>query len=179
MGLSWKLFCEIWISHTSRAHKVTSHAATEDQVMSESRRLELEYAIIEDATVFVEDHGIKTFYLMLAYEPPNGASHQGAGGYILDRFNKKLGRRVINKRAMEIVPFIAKMFDVKDWKKLKGQGCYALHSHGGVQAIRNWDKWLDFGAFFDARCERKLVDLYTMLQRYPDIHFDGCSFGHR
>lgn len=135
-------------------------------------RCELEYAEIKDARIFTEDHGIKTFYLTLAYEPPDGCCHQGAGGYSLDRFVPRLGKRVMVKERMEIVKHVADFFDVKDWKQLKGKGCYAVHTNGIVYAIGNMMGWLDFRAFFDERKERKLVPFSEIVRRYV-IEFDG------
>ena len=138
----------------------------------DQERLHLEFATITRGRVFTEDHGIKTFFLDLSYE--GGGSCQGAGGYALDGFNKSIGKRVMNKQAMEIVPFINRMFSVKDWKYLAGKWVYVIHNSRCVKAIGRYSsEWLDFPEFFGDG-KRDLMYFDEVVRRYPHIDFQGC-----
>lgn len=93
--------------------------------------IETKNAIIEDASIFIEDHGILTAYLYLDY----GGSGQGFGGHALHlpkdythfTESKNFAGHFI-RRSLEIA-------DVEKWAQLKGKAIRVKADHGKVHAI--------------------------------------------
>ena len=86
-------------------------------------------AIITDARIFIEDHGILTFFIDLDY----GGQMQDFGGYDV---RTNLGVWVQD---------ILNAFEVDDWNKLKGKPCRArLDDSRLIRSIGNLikEKWV-------------------------------------
>ena len=108
-------------------------------------------ALITHTMLGVEDHGILTFWLTLDY----GGSGQGAGGWVLDEYDKGLGRRVGTTLAADVVLALLKTLRVGKWEDLPGTHVRVRRTNTKVEAIGHImrDDWLDFEAFFAERRE--------------------------
>ncbi len=95
---------------------------------------------ITDFDIMVEDHGIMTFSLGVDLEGGNG---WGLGGYALDGYDEKLGRRVGSAFGCDVILRLMQIFKLKNLNDIKGKMCYVLSDNGntagstagGLQAI--------------------------------------------
>jgi hypothetical protein len=78
---------------------------------------------IKDFDVFIEDHGILTWYITFDF----GGSCQGFGGFGLDAWDEKKKRRVGTAEGMDLYLKILKFFAVDRASQVKGRICYALY----------------------------------------------------
>lgn len=78
---------------------------------------------IKDFDVFIEDHGMLTWYITFDF----GGSGQGFGGYCLDDWNAKKDRRVGTASGMDLYLKFLKFFAVTRASEIKGKVCYALY----------------------------------------------------
>lgn len=113
-------------------------------------------AKITKATLFIEDHGILTFYVFLEWL----GGGQGLGGYALDQYDRDQKKRSIGhgpgliamRRIMETVGVTA-------WDKLDGQLCRVQHDGWGssrapiIGHILD-DKWFDLKKFMEANQDK-------------------------
>jgi hypothetical protein len=88
-------------------------------------------AKIDETMLGWEDHGIFTCVVGLDY----GGSHQGAGMYMLDTFDKKADRRVGTAEGTEFLMRFLRACGVDRWERLKGRTVYAVATHTKVLAI--------------------------------------------
>ena len=107
--------------------------------------IELKNAEITGTHLGYEDHGIFTFMLNLKY----GGSGQGAGGWALDSYDKKLDKRIGTKLGMDLIIEILKVLEVEKWEDLPGQFIRVKADYTKVHAIGHLlkDKWFDFQKF--------------------------------
>lgn len=111
------------------------------------REPEVENAQIESTMLGIEDHGILTFWLYLAY----GGAGQGCGGYGVSH-GDDLAYCV--KQILDVV-------GVSQWEQLSGKYVRVLHDNSKVYAIGNViaDKWFriadEMKARFEARQEQE------------------------
>lgn len=108
--------------------------------------METRNAKIESTFLGVDDHGIMTFWLNLDY----GGSGQGAGGWCLDEYKKKIDKRGGGARSMELIMRILSTVGVDTWEELPGKYIKAKCDMGKVYGICSalGDKWLMFDDFF-------------------------------
>lgn len=92
----------------------------------------IENAIIKDARVFVEDHGILTSFVDVSY---GGGSGQGFGGYDL---------RSDNRLAMWHLELF-KVFGATDLRDLGGRPCRVEVEGGLIRRIGHYieNRWFD------------------------------------
>jgi hypothetical protein len=93
----------------------------------EKRYMNEKNALIDDAVIEIEDHGILTAWLYLDY----GNSAQGFGGFALDSSNKEFN---INAAA-KFIRRCLEIGGVRDWKDLKGKTIRVKADNGGIEAI--------------------------------------------
>lgn len=98
--------------------------------------IETDNATIEGVDLFIEDHGVLTFYISLDY---GNSSHQGFGGYYLATEDKS------SAFAGRILFDILHTLEVDHWDDLKGKVVRAKHEHSKVHAIGHptKNKWVD------------------------------------
>jgi len=77
---------------------------------------------VERAELFVEDHGILTFYLHLTF----GGSGQGFGGVALDTWDDAKKRRVGTAGGCDLVLRLLDLFKVDRLERCVGRAVYAL-----------------------------------------------------
>lgn len=108
--------------------------------------IETKNAKIESTMLGWEDHGIFTFSLYLDY----GGSGQGAGGYALDRYEKKIDKRVGWSGGIAVLMRILKVVGVEKWEDLPGQVVRVRAGWERVHAVGNYlrEDWLDFEGYF-------------------------------
>lgn len=99
--------------------------------------VEIKNAIISDAKIFVEDHGLLSAFVYLDY----GCVGQGFGGYSLYNPNHISAKNYCGHfiwRTMEVV-------GVSSWNELKGKTVRVKASHERVHAIGHIikDDWFD------------------------------------
>lgn len=80
---------------------------------------------VESADVFIEDHGILTFYIILDF----GGSGQGFGGYCLDNYSKEKKRRIGSAAGGDLYLQILNFFAVDRWSDIVGRTVYALRNN--------------------------------------------------
>lgn len=87
-------------------------------------------AKITGARIFIEDHGMLTFYIDVRYD---GCSYQGFGGY--DLRGPKTGK---------LIEKILTTLEVDDWSKLKGQAVRVRIENGLIRAMGHFleNKWI-------------------------------------
>lgn len=91
-----------------------------------------ELARVERAEMYIEEHGILTFFLDLDKE---SGMQQGFGGYSLDGYDEKLKRRIGTDAGMDFVLQMLQIFHVDRLEKIKGKMCYALYDSGSSRII--------------------------------------------
>ena len=92
--------------------------------------MKCENALIKDADVFIEDHGILTATLLLDF----GNSQQGFGGYALD-----------NANCAVFIRHVLTTVGVERWSDLDGESIRVRSENGRIIAIGHFilDKWFD------------------------------------
>lgn len=105
---------------------------------------QIENALIESTFLGLEDHGIWTVMLHLAFD----GSGQGFGGYSLDAPVKENGEfkgRVGTAFGMDFIMEVCRVVGVEKWEDLKGKHIRADHDWGCVHRIGHIRKnlWLD------------------------------------
>jgi hypothetical protein len=78
---------------------------------------------IKSAELFIEDHGILTFFLHFDF----GGSGQGFGGYTLDAWDKNKDRRIGTVFGMDLILKLLQTFDVDRLEQIVGRTCFALY----------------------------------------------------
>ena len=109
--------------------------------------MDIKNAKITGTMLGTEDHGVMSFWLYLDY---GDSGAQGAGGYVLDSYDRTLDKRVASKWCGEAVAEVLRVVGVESWEKLKGQHIRVKADYNKVHAIGNLlkDKWMDFDSFF-------------------------------
>lgn len=108
---------------------------------------EIKNAIIENATITADDHGLLSAWLTLDY----GGSGQGFGGYAL-YLPKSFTHHKIESVAGHFIWRVMEVAGVVRWEELKGKTIRVKASHGGVDAIGHIvnEDWFDPKADFAA-----------------------------
>lgn len=95
-----------------------------------------------------EDHGILTFYLFVEFE--SGVC--GYGGYALDGYVARAGKRIGAAAGMQAIVEILDCVGVAKWEDLTGTFIRCEHQGWGGKIIRIGnlikDKWFSLEAFF-------------------------------
>ena len=95
-----------------------------------------------------EDHGILTFYLFIEFD--SGVCSYG--GYALDSYNAKAGKRIGAAEGMQAIVEILDCVGVTKWEDLTGAFIRCEHQGWGGKIIRIGNlikhKWFSLVAFF-------------------------------
>lgn len=95
-----------------------------------------------------EEHGILTFYLFIEFD--SGVCSYG--GYKLDSYDKKAGKRIGAAAGMQAIAEILDCVGVTKWEDLTGAFIRCEHQGWGGKIIRIGnlikDKWFSLEAFF-------------------------------
>lgn len=95
-----------------------------------------------------EDHGIMTLYLLIEFEK----STYAYGGYALDTYDEKEGKRIGATSGIQAIAEILNCVGVTKWEDLTGSFVRCEHQEKGGKIIRIGnlieDKWFSFEAFF-------------------------------
>ena len=104
--------------------------------------MEIRNAVIDDTMLGYEDHGILSAWLMTK----SGSISQGFGGYALDDWNEKKGKRVADVHCGWFIARVLEVVGVSSWEKLKGKYIRVKADYSGIYEIGNAieDKWFDF-----------------------------------
>jgi len=105
---------------------------------------QIENGLIESTMLGMEDHGIFTCYLHLAFD----GTGQGFGGYGLDAPVKENGEfkgRVGSAYGMDFIMEVCRVVGVEKWEDLKGKHIRADHDWGTIYRIGHIRKnlWFD------------------------------------
>lgn len=102
---------------------------------------EIKNALIESTSLGIEDHGIMTFWLHLAY--PSGG--QGFGGFALDIWHEQDRRRVGTAFGLEAIMQTLRVVGVEKWEELPGKYIRVDADSSQIHRIGNImeDDWLD------------------------------------
>jgi hypothetical protein len=92
--------------------------------------MEIKNAVIEKATITVDDHGLLSAWLTLDY----GGMGQGFGGYAL-YLPSGCKHHELKSVAGHFIWRVMEIAGVIDWDKLKGKTIRVRAEHGGVDAI--------------------------------------------
>lgn len=92
-----------------------------------------EAAIIKDFDIFIEDHGLLTFFITVDYDD---YGTQGIGGYCLDTVESdadgKFVRRIGHRAGSDIILAVCRAFNVTNpFTQLKGKPCFVLKERAG------------------------------------------------
>jgi len=103
-------------------------------------------ARITSTTLGYEDHGIMTWFLDLDY----GGSGQGAGGYVLNGYDKENNKKTPSIWCGKTIMAILDVLGVDKWEALPGTYIRVKYDYDKVHAIGHLlkDQWLDFDIFF-------------------------------
>ena len=107
-------------------------------------KLHEEIGRVTGARMFIEDHGILTFFVDLEF----GAGGQGFGGYCLDSYDESKKRRVGTAAGIDLILRLMNFFMVDELGKAKGCVVVALREepYGQVVGLRRMP--FDGGASF-------------------------------
>jgi hypothetical protein len=88
---------------------------------------------IDGARIFIEDHGIMTFYLFFDF----GGTVQGFGGFCLCEWSEKDNRRIGTAAGMDLMMQLMDFFEVDQFEKIKGKIAYVIREshHFGAKII--------------------------------------------
>lgn len=92
--------------------------------------MEIKNAVIENATLTAEDHGLLSAWLTLDY----GGSGQGFGGYAL-YLPKGFAKHELKSVAGHFVWRVLEIAGVKEWGQLKNKTIRVKVNDSGIQAI--------------------------------------------
>ena len=98
-------------------------------------------ARIRSTQLGIEDHGVLTAFLHLEY----AGSVQGFGGYALDDWREKEGRRVGTAWGMEFIARVLALVGAEKWEDLPGHYVRADCDYSKVHRIGHIteDRWFD------------------------------------
>lgn len=96
-----------------------------------------------------EDHGNMTFHIFVKFDEHTTC---GIGGYTLDMYSRKEGRRVCPPESMELISEILRVVGVDTWEDLKGK-YIRIEDEGWGKSIKKIgnimkDEWIDIPKFF-------------------------------
>ena len=86
---------------------------------------------IESVNLGYEDHGILTCWLHFDF----GGAGQGFGGYCLDIYDEKKGKRIGQAAGMDFIVRILEACGVDSWEELPGKIMYALYDKSLFEPI--------------------------------------------
>ena len=98
--------------------------------MNDTEHTEIRNAIIMDATITSDDHGLLTSWIQLDY----GGSGQGFGGFAL-YLPKSFKHHQLSSAAGHFIWRVMEIAGVTEWSQLKGRTIRADASHGSVKGI--------------------------------------------
>jgi hypothetical protein len=106
----------------------------------------IENAIIENATITVDDHGFLTAWIFVSY----GGSGQGFGGYAL-YLPKDCTYHTLLSAAGHFIYRVMEIAGVEEWNKLKGKSLRVKHTLSEITAIGHIikDDWFEPQKDFD------------------------------
>ena len=109
--------------------------------------MEIKNAKITGTMLGTEDHGVMSFWIHLDY---GDSGSQGAGGYVLDEYDKALDKRVATRICGAVVAEVLRVVGVESWEQLKGKYIRVKADYNKVYAIGNLlkNEWMDFDSFF-------------------------------
>ena len=103
---------------------------------------------ITETMLGIEDHGIMTFHIFIEFEK----GECGYGGYALDSYDQKTGRRVGSAAGMQAIMEILDCVGVEKWEDLTGAFIRCEHTGWGGKILRIGnlikDKWFSLEEFF-------------------------------
>jgi hypothetical protein len=115
--------------------------------VKEPENLELENAVIKDAKITNDDHGVLTAWIMLEYGAHGG---QGFGGYGL-YLPKSFTNHTLESLAGHFIWRVMEIAGVSEWSELKGKTIRSRHNFSMVWEIGHiiHDDWFCPGKDFE------------------------------